>query len=252
MEKRILFILLFGCLFFSCKKNDPTIPMNKIPVSYLELISSFPLNVLEPSGLCLGPNNATFLTVSDNTNKIYEIDFSGNTLRTLAFKGIDLEGITYNPKLNTIAVIEEGGRNVVMVDYESGLEIGRYHISIEENSANKGLEGISYNKNNSIYYIVNEDAPGLLVLWSPMLGIIDEIDLKFASDYSGIFVDDANSLLWVVSDESKALYKCDYNTNVLHQYNVDELKFEGISIVNNLIYMVNDASAKLYVYKIKD
>ena len=94
----------------------------------------------------------------------------------------------------------------------------------------------------------------MLCLWNPQNGIIDKIDLNFAADYSGIFVDAAKSLIWIVSDESKALFKCDYKLNVIRKYALNDNKYEGVVVdnINNLVYLVNDAASELVIYKIEN
>ena len=133
-------------------------------------------------------------------------------------------------------------------------EQGRFKIDVEQGNDNKGLEGLSYNLNNKAYYIVNEDLPGEMIVWTPLYGNINTTQLKFASDYSAIFVDTKNSLLWIVSDESQTVYRCDYKANVLMEYLLPDTKYEGIAVdVDNMIlYVVHDGSAKLDVFKIKN
>jgi uncharacterized protein YjiK len=67
-------------------------------------------------------------------------------------------------------------------------------------------------------------------------------------------VDTKNALLWIVSDESRTLYQTDYYANVLKEYSLDRSKYEGITIDvdNKLLYLVNDATFELSIYKIID
>ncbi len=250
--KRISIIAVILFIVFSCKKNETPSTVIEIPMGTLELIDSYKVDVPEPSGLSFGPGKLSLLTVSDHVNQVYELDLQGNVLRTLDYTGKDLEGVTYNIHDNIVAVAEEADREITMIDYETGAKIETYSIDVSIGSDNSGLEGISYNKNNRIYYIVNETNPDLLIVWSPTFGKISETKLKFASDYSGIFVDDENSLLWIVSDQSRSLYKCDYNANVLMSFSLDELKYEGVIVLNNLVYLINDATQRLNIYQIKN
>lgn len=250
--KRISIIAALIIMLGSCEKQDNPVPVIEVPIGELELIDSFTVNVPEPSGLSFGPDNVTLITVSDHTSQIYELDLQGNVLRTLAYEGRDLEGVTYNMDKNLIAVAEEADREITLVDYDSGNKIETYRIDIQIGSDNSGLEGVSFNKNNKMYYIVNETNPELMLIWSPEYGVISEIQLKFATDYSGIFVDDEHSLLWIVSDQSSRLYKCDYNGNVLLAFNLDDLKYEGVIVQNDIIYLINDATADLNIYRIKN
>ena len=242
--------ILFISLFFLLSCNDDN-PDNPAPDGKLEKIADYSINVKETSGLSFGPDKKTLLTVSDNTGQIYELDLQGNVLRTLAYKGDDLEGVAYNNENNEIAVVEERKRQVVIVDYDNGNELRRYDIDVEANESNKGLEGISWNGNNNCYYIVNEDKPSVLLVWKEDEGIISRINLNLGSDNSGIYVDENNSTLWILSDESEALYKCNYNAEKEKFYDVDINKPEGIVVDsnNNRVYIVRDQFSKLFVFQ---
>ncbi len=52
---------------------------------------------------------------------------------------------------------------------------------------NKGLEGITYNPQNNSFFVVNEKKPGLLLEIDSKGKTINKNELKFASDYSGLF-----------------------------------------------------------------
>jgi len=243
--------ILVIILLDSCKKdNGGDIPVEDPGV--LEKINEYDLDITEPSGLSVGPNANSLLIVNDNTNKVYETDLEGNPIRELAFEGFDLEGVTFNEAEQIVAVVEERKHQIVLLNYPEGVEQERYDIITGGNTDNKGLEGISFNSNNNAYYIVNEDVPGELIVWNQQFGHISTDELHFASDYSAIYVDTKNALLWIVSDESQSLYKCDYNAKVLKTYPLPYTKFEGITVDvdQNLIYLVNDLTFKLYVFKI--
>lgn len=250
--KKVTIIVLVILLSFSCNDKDTPDPVVVAPVGQIEMSANININVPEPSGLSFGPGNNTLLTVSDNTNQIYEMDFSGNIIRTLNYTGRDLEGITYNPDKNLIAIVDERDREVALIDYDSGQVEGVYQIEISIGAENSGPEGISYNTNNKQYYIVNETNPDLMIIWTPESGIIGQVNLKFASDYSGIFTDTTHSLLWILSDESQRLFKCDYNTNVLMIFNLPESKYEGVAIDGDKVYLVNDANGELNIFEIKN
>lgn len=250
--KRISIIGFVLFLAVSCQKKETPGPVVEIPVGKLELIESYILDVPEPSGLSFGPQKGTLLTVSDHTNHVYEMDLQGNIIRILDYTGKDLEGVTFNPNKNLVVVAEEADREITFIDYDSGNKLETYKIDISFGSDNSGLEGVSYNLNNKLYYIVNETNPDLMLIWNPASGIISEEKLDFAADYSGIFTDSDHSLLWYVSDQSQSLYKCDYNSNVLLIFNLDELKYEGVVVDGDLVYLVNDATTRLNIYKIKN
>lgn len=252
MQRTLTIILFISIFFTACKKDKPDTPVVEVSTGSLKLENSYSLDILEPSGLSFGPDKQTLLIVSDNANMVYETDLQGEIIRTLAYVGVDLEGVVYNPDEAIIAVVEERLREIVIIDYDNGNELERFPIDVDNNNDNKGLEGLSYNLNNKAYYIVNEDLPGELIVWNPKYGIIEKTGLSFAEDYSAIFVDFENSLLWIVSDDSQTLYKCDYKANVLMEFILPDTKYEGIvvDIETMKVSFVNDGTAKLDVFKI--
>ena len=250
--KRILTIAIIIIFFGACRKEKPDVPIVKIPQGALNLVSTYQLEILEPSGISFGPNKQSLLIVSDNSNMVYETNLKGEINRTLNYVGSDLEGVVYNLDENIVAVVEERKREIVLLDYDSGNEISNHNINVEIGNENKGLEGLSYNINNKAYYIVNEDLPGELIVWNTNFDIIERTELKFADDYSAIFVDSRNSLLWILSDESQTLYKCNYKAEVIMEFTMPSTKYEGIILDVDLMkaYFVNDATARLEVYDV--
>ncbi len=218
----------------------------------LELVADYDLPILEPSGLCISIHNNELLTVSDKTNKIYRISISGELIDSVNYTGEDLEGVFQNVKDSSIWVAEEELREIVHIDVK-GNEIERFKVTVPENKLNNGLEGIAFNTNNKHFYILNEKNPGLLVEWTAELGIINQIKLSFAKDYSGIFYDFIEDKLWIVSDESKTITKCDLKGNKIITYKTKIKKGEGLVVdsKNNLAYVVCDSNSKLYVFKYK-
>jgi len=250
-----LIIFIAICHLSGCKEteaNQPDVPI--LPEGTLTLLASYPLEVTEPSGLAFGPNNQTLLTVSDNTNQVYELSLEGEILRTWDYQGNDLEGVTYNPFNQTVAITEERERNVVILDYVSGNTLFDYHIDIPMGSENSGLEGIAFNPNNRLYYILNEANPGELILWTPEEGVMTETEFTFAEDYSGIFIETETARMWIVSDMSKALFACDYSGVPQIKYSLSDSKFEGVVVDHSTqtLYLVNDASGKLSIYQINN
>ncbi len=250
--KRILFVLLLG-ITAACNKTGIQPDKNEVETGKLTLVANYHIAVAEPSGLTFNAGKTALFTVSDNTNNPFEIDFEGNITDTLPYQGNDLEGICFNTETGELAVIKERKREVVVLD-KNGEENERFEIDVPANVQNKGLEGIAYNANNNSYYILNEDNPGLLCVWNPENGIISRTELDFASDYSGIYVDSEKSVIWIVSDESKMLYKCNYKPEVVKQYSLDDYKYEGVAVdsENNLVYLVNDASSELVIYELEN
>lgn len=83
-------------------------------------------------------------------------------------------------------------------------------------------------------------------------GIISEKELQFAQDYSGIYADNADQSLWIVSDQSQQLFYCNNNGEVIQSFNLDFPKAEVlvVDLENERVFIVSDSEQKLYTYKI--
>lgn len=230
-------------LFVSCSKNNDVFPIN----NDLELINSYKINVLEPSGLAINNDETILYTVSDSTNKIYKLSTTGDVLRTFEYAGNDLEGVSVFTKTKLL-VVEERTKEVVEYDMDTG-NFNKHKIDFINSTANSGVEGVAYNFNDGTIFILNEKDPGLLMRLNPNYTIKTLTTLNFASDYSGIFHESTTNNLWIVSDQSRTINKCDLEGNLIKSYPINVIKAEGIAVSNDKIYIVSDAEAKLYIYK---
>jgi uncharacterized protein YjiK len=239
-------LFLFSGLLSGCKEKEKTDPKIK-----LGLISEYNLNVSEPSGLCLFGDTKEFLTVSDQTNQIYVVSDKGAVLRNFDFTGQDLEGVTYDPTLNEIFVIEETSRQVFRLD-TNGVEISRFPVDIYYEDDKHGPEGISLDLETKHLFVVIEKKPGKLVELNLNGEIINSYHLSFADDYSAIYFDSQENRLWVLSDESKTLTSCDLTGKALNTYNTGITKGEGLVVdtQNKMVYIVSDQENKMYVLSI--
>lgn len=237
-----LYILLAVSLL-SCKEED--VPEPEIT---LDLISQYSLNIKEPSGLSFFRNKNEFLAVSDETNKIYAISDVGEILGDFSFTGQDLEGITYDPILKNIFIIEEENHYIYRLD-TNGVELNRFPIDLYYEEINHGPEGISWNPNTNHLFIVTEKKPGKLIEMDLNGEIINNYNLSFADDYSALFFDPIEQILWILSDESETLTSCDITGKALNKFNTGITKGEGLVVdqQNNKVYIVSDQNNKMYV-----
>lgn len=118
------------------------------------------------AGVVFNKNTNTFLTVNSTPSVLYETDLDGQLIRQIELLGFgDTEGITMLNQ-DQIAILEEGGGNIVIVDLPD------YPISQIQHpgptglihfpslaGTNDGLEGITYDKYNDILYYAVEDDP---------------------------------------------------------------------------------------------
>jgi uncharacterized protein YjiK len=245
MITRILGLLTILSLSnISCDKDDGP------SVDKLTLVSQNELSVPEPSGLTFSSDKKSLYTVSDQSGKVYKLSLTGEILTTLSFVGDDLEGITIDPDNGQIWVVEERSRNVIKLN-ASGNELYRFQLKIEQNEDNSGLEGITINPNNQHLYILNEKNPGLLVEIDKNGALLRESELNFASDYSGIFYDEKEAILWIISDQSKTVNRCNLTGDLIQSYSIPISKAEGIVVDSNekRVYIIRDDNAKLYAFE---
>lgn len=241
-------------LLAACNKDvpPPVEPEEPTTVDYkIELLEDILLNIAEPSGLSWALNHKDLILVDDRTNSAYLIDNKGKQLSQLPYAGDDTEGVTISEATNSIWIAEEAESKLIELD-SNGNEINAFMIDINRGSKKKGLEGLTYDARNKIFYILNEAEPGLLIKWQVNTGILSQKQLQFAQDYSGIFFDNADQSLWIVSDQSQKLFYCDLDAKVKQSFDLGFPKAEGIvvDIANNRLYIVSDSEKKLYIYKI--
>ncbi|MEN8194349.1 MAG: SdiA-regulated domain-containing protein [Bacteroidota bacterium] len=243
--KKYLFILYLGMiLLFSCNDDDGGEDVQK---DTLELLATYEINVLEPSGLAINESGTALYTVSDNTAKVYKLSTTGNVIKTYGYVGNDLEGVSTFTGTKLL-LAEERTKQIVTYDMGTGHTL-KHRIDFENNDDNSGIEGVAYAKNLDAIFILNEKNPGKLIRLRSDFSIIAEYDLNFASDYSGIFYESSTNNLWIVSDQNKTLNKCTPKGDLIESYSIRVTQAEGIAISGDKIYVISDAEEKLYIYK---
>ncbi len=248
MKKIYIFILP---LLIACSLNDGINGVDDN--SDLLKIASYHIDgVPEPSGLSLHINGKSLWTVSDQTAKVYQISLDGRLLKTLSYLGEDLEGVSQSALDGTLWIAEERKREIVQLD-TLGSELARHKIAVQNNDENSGLEGIAANPANDHFYVLNEKNPALFMDVSADASILYSKTIAYINDCSGIAAEPEGAFLWMVSDESRKIIKCDLLGNQLESFQIDVDKAEGItvSLADSLIYIVSDSEQKLYVYKMK-
>jgi uncharacterized protein YjiK len=234
----VLISIVFFCNF---DKN-----INSKPI-LLSPKSSIKLTVPEPSGLCYDSNSNSLWTVSDEDTTICNIDLSGNVVKKIKVNGYDLEGITmFND--STLITILERSREVVFIN-KNGIEQKRFSLKIG-GKPNEGLEGIAFNPNNNYLYLIKEKNPCLLIETDLEGKVFSERKLNISKDLSGLYYDIIKDELWIISDESKAIFKCKTDGTIINEFKVDIKQIEGIAIdfTNSLLYLVSDKTEKLYTF----
>jgi uncharacterized protein YjiK len=241
MFKIISLILLF-IIAISCKKpeNPPLKADNLIPLEH------FILDIEDPSGLSRSPIPDHFFTISDKSGMIYLINNTGTIIMTIDIQGDDLEGIEYVEDESMIYVLEEQLKRVLKLT-TNGTVLETFQLNIPNQRPNDGPEGLAYNPERQQFYVVNERNPSKLYVYDKQFTLLSEHPLNFAIDYSS--VDYNNGYLWILSDESKLLARCDLTGVPEKLFNTSVPKGEGVIVDGNRVYIVCDQTSGFYIFR---
>lgn len=241
MLKQLSFFSLLILVLFACKKDkqDP---------DQLALLSSYIVIVPECSGLCDYIGNS-FLTVSDSLSKVYVIDRQGIVLDSLLYEGNNLEGVTFDPINRHIFVVEENTNEVVELD-SLGNELNRFSVQVNNFIVKHGLEGITFDASSNHLFLVSEKSPGSLFEMTLDGQQLSRRELSFAEDYSSIYFDNNQNKLWILSDDSGTLTRCDLFGNSEKIWLTNIKKGEGLVVdsPNNKVYIISDKASQLFVF----
>jgi uncharacterized protein YjiK len=245
MKKFIPGIIMI-CLLLGCKRNEPTeTSTNTSDIPSLSLIAEYSTSVPEPSGLTYYSKDNSLLTVSDANSTVYELDFYGNVLKEMSIASSDLEGIALSANCDTFYVVEETNR-LVSKYLMNGKKLSSFSVDVAT-VASHSLEGITVDNNNHLF-VLNEKSPGMLLEFIGSIEVFRK-EISYTIDCSDIFYDKDLDCLWMVSDESRSVLKLSKTGDLLAQYSIPFLKGEGITIVQDKIYIVSDSDGKLYVFQ---
>ena len=244
--KHFLLCVFLLILSFACKRNDPNGDNHsREEVVALKQLAVYSTAVPEPSGLAYNSKKSCLLTVSDGNSTVYEIDFTGKILNSMLIQSSDLEGIALTFNCDTFFVVEETNQKVAKYLY-NGTKIASFSVNVATNPKN-ALEGITIDENGHVF-VLNEKAPCLLMEFVGQTETYRK-EMNYSSDCSDIFYEPSTRAIWMVSDESKTVMKLSRSGELLERYSIPFVKGEGIVVVDNKIYIVNDSDSKLYVFE---
>ncbi len=246
---------------FLLPMNNPT-PGEANRLARLQKRNSFELNIGDPSGLDVDHTGNYLWTVSDNPGgSIYKITREGEIVKELEVGGEDMEGISQHPTNHNhlLYVVEERQRKIVQYDTDGNL-IQSDSVAVEITNENDGLEGIAINPVNNHVFVVNKRLPRALI----------ELDLRAAEQQvrytpinfgaeddapglslAGLFFDQEDEVLWLVSDEARAVFVLDLTGRPLAAFDAREKDLESIALIReeNRIYMTSDGDHTLYEFE---
>ena len=247
--RNICFIVLICIVIAGCKRLAPGQGTTIDPpgTTSFRLIAQYYIgaHISEPSGIVYNALHNSFYIVSDAHTDLYETDLHGTLIHSIPTTSTDLEGISLSANDDTIFVVEE--RNKLVVTYRTdGTRLSQFSADVAT-ATNNALEGVTVDRNRHLF-VLNEKLPGMLLEYLPNGTEIKRTTLSLALDYSDIFYDAGEDCLWMISDESKKIMKMTKNGGLITEWPVPFTKGEGISIVRDTIYVVNDADATLYLF----
>lgn len=240
----------------------------------------------EPSGLALEPNGQFLWTVSDDTKALFKISLKGELMARIPVSVKGMEGITLGSENHHLWVVKENTRELIEIDTQTGTSLRRFALRLAQAGSqerqysdtltNKGLEGIVWDNNTETFYVVKESRPPQL--WTirlheqanaielpaniPATWLSDwKLDLN-DMDFSGLALIPEHNLLAVVSDKASALLLYDLSKQTFVARHALQYpgkkkihhikKAEGVAYhaQSHRLYVVSDAKAELYVYKL--
>lgn len=240
--KKYIFLVAVALLFMSCTSKISS--QNKLtPIRVIKLA------IREPSGITAF-NNKLFI-VSDYNGTIYKTTLKGKIVTKIFTKYTDLEGVTYNSASKNILIVDELLRELTEIDLKGNIQLN-VKVGGKQNTKKSGLEGVCINPVARCIYVVNEKSPKQLLKLNYQGETIEQVDLKFGKDISGICFDEKDNSIWIVSDESQKIYNINEKGELINKFDIPINKAEGIVIYKEHIYIVSDSTNKLYIFKKPD
>jgi uncharacterized protein YjiK len=219
------------------------------------------------SGVTHNPVDDRWYGVTNAPEAVIEFDLEGNCLRRLPMPGLDdTEGLAWVDQ-QRLLVIEEDRYRVSLVTLPEREEAAPHSELLLDLSAlvaddNRGLEGIAYDRDNDILWLVREKSPRSLFRVRGLLGSeralgIERLDNRLPSffrmrDLSGLHHDPASGSLLLLSDESGLVAEMDSRGRLLSSRRLSGESVpqaEGVALSADGTLVVASEPNLLYVYR---
>ena len=242
--KRIVMFGLLCIVMLSCSRQEAG-PESSVPTDTpLHQVAVYTLAVPEPSGLAYNSKNNTLMTVSDQNSTVYEMDFTGSIIKSMVIPSTDMEGIALSSNCDTMYIAEE--TNELIAKYLiNGTKLSSFSAKVAT-VLKHGPEGVTVDKNNHVF-VLNEKLPMMILEYNDGREVWRK-EINYTTDCSDIFYEYSTDCFWIVSDESQKVIKLTLAGDLLGSWCIPFTKGEGLTIVQNKIYIVNDMDGKLYVF----
>lgn len=167
------------------------------------------------SGIAFNPDTNTLFVVEDSPTLIHEINFEGQTLRTIQLTHMDdIEGITYLGN-NRFAIVEESSSSIYFIfikpDTQQIDQKSTAIMQLKVPPSNEGLEGLAYDPENKCLYVVKEKNPRKILrvyIGSEKVETPWDLEKINIDDVSDICFDQKTKHLLILSQESKCIVEC--------------------------------------------
>jgi uncharacterized protein YjiK len=226
------------------------------------------------SGLTFNPDTKTLFGVLNAPAVIVEFTREGEFLRYIELNGFDdTEAISYLGE-GLFAIAEERRRMISLVQVDESTDLVRYadvaHFLIDpEVSKNKGLEGLTYDPQSQMLFVVKERSPRRIYL-VPLPSLVAGAPRVFRAwdpgaiglrDLSGVQFQPGTGTLLIVSDESKEVVETTLSGEVISKLRLrsghgglpSEIEqAEGIAVDDQGTLFIVSEPNMLYVYAKRD
>jgi uncharacterized protein YjiK len=232
-------------LSLTCSRDHPEVVDDNPTINSLTLLAIYNLDIPEPSGIAYNSKNNNFMVVSDARQDIFIIDSVGMVKGTISTSSSDLEGITLSKNCDTIYVVEET-KKLVTTYTSSGTLLGSFSVNVATNPSH-ALEGITRNNQNGHLIVLNEKLPCMLLEFYGK-SEIRRNELSYTTDISDVFFEESSNIYWIVSHEAQKVLKLTSDFNLVSEWTIPVIQAEGITIVQDKIYIVSDSESKMFVF----
>ncbi len=226
MKNLRLFLLLV--LLTSCGSSGKTPLYN--------LKKEFQINLAEPSGLSFDSKNNLLVVIDDAVDSlIYKYDLEGNLVEIieLSFDGGNFEGVSFNPLNNGYFLADELRSIIYSVD-SLGNKISEFTpASTDSLTSSDGLEAVTFHSSQNYLITVKEKNPSKIIQVSLDGSLIREISGSYGlDDFSGLFLQETENKLFILSDQSEKVVILDYESpfNSYQEFSFNINKAEGVCL----------------------
>jgi uncharacterized protein YjiK len=239
-----LVIVVLSVVLFGCSRPESGVQANLPTATPLNKIAEYTTIVPEPSGLAYNWKNNTLMTVSDQNSTVYEMDFTGRIIKSMVIPSSDMEGIALSANCDTMYIAEET-KELITTYLINGTKLSSFGANVAT-VVKHGPEGVTIDRNNHVF-VLNEKLPMMILEYVEGREVWRK-EINYTTDCSDIFYEASTDCFWIISDESQLVIKISRSGELLGEWSVPFTKGEGLTIVQNKIYIVNDMDGKLYVF----